>query len=130
MAEQVKYTVTVTREGRWWVGVVAGVSGAATETSRLADLEIEVRDLLAGLTDQDDDAFELQWDLSAVVGTDGQTMWEAFVAEREALDAARQRFEADRLATLRALASAGVSVRDSAALVDLSHQRVAQLLHT
>ena len=123
-----KYTVLVTREGKWWIGEVQGLVGAATETARLADLETEIRDLLAGLLDAADDAFDLAWDFSAVVGAQGQAMWEAFVAERAALETTRRRFEADRLATLRVLASSGVSARDSAALVDLSHQRVSQLL--
>jgi|GEM_PF-6282905 len=30
-----------------WVGQVDGLVGAATETARLADLEVEVRDLLS-----------------------------------------------------------------------------------
>lgn len=53
--------VTVTREGRWWVAVVDGVPGGATETQRLADLESEVRDLLSGLLDVDGDVLQLSW---------------------------------------------------------------------
>jgi len=123
-----KYTVKVTRDGKWWVGVVEGLRGAATEVARLADLEIEVRDLLAGLLDQDDDDFDLDWDMSAILGSEGQAVWEAYRAERDALTAQKTRFEEERLATLRLLNNAGVSARDSAALVGLSHQRVAQLL--
>jgi hypothetical protein len=114
--------------GKWWVGVVNGVPGAATETKRLSDLEIEVRDLLAGLLDIDDEAIELSWDMSAVIGTEGQAAWDAFVSERDELYAKQRKFEADRLAALEALRDAGVTVRDSAALVDLSFQRVAQLV--
>jgi hypothetical protein len=124
----VKHKVTVTREGKWWVAVVDGVLGGATEAQRLADLEVEVRDLVAGLLDADDDSFELKWDLSAVLGSEGQEMWEAYLLERAELDERRRKFEADRLATVRKLADAGISVRDSATLVDLSYQRVAQLL--
>ncbi|GAA1742303.1 hypothetical protein GCM10009809_42010 [Isoptericola hypogeus] len=123
-----KHKVTVTREGKWWVAEVDGVLGGATETQRLADLEEEVRDLLAGLLDADDDSFELKWDLSAVLGPEGQAMWEAYLKERADLEERRRQFEADRLATVRKMADAGISVRDSAALVELSYQRVAQLL--
>ncbi len=50
MVGQVKaYEVTVSREGRWWVAQVEGVRGGATQARRLADLEVEVTDLLAGL---------------------------------------------------------------------------------
>lgn len=128
MVSQVKYTVRVTREDKWWIGEVPEIPGAATEVTRLAELEIEVRDLLAGLLDVDDDALELTWDMTAVLGPEGQAMWDAFVVKREQLDEARRRFEADRLVTLRAMHAAGISTRDSATLVDLSHQRVAQLL--
>jgi len=122
------YTVTVIREGKWWIGEVAAVAGAATETTRLADLEIEVRDLLAGLLDTDDDAFDLAWDLAAILDSEGSASYGRYVAERNELHAAQRRFEADRLATLRAFERAGVSMRDTAALAGLSHQRVAQLL--
>ncbi|MFB8229581.1 hypothetical protein [Cellulosimicrobium sp. NPDC055967] len=110
------------------MAVVEGVPGGATETQRLADLEGEVRDLLAGLLDEDEDSFELSWDLTAVLGDEGQAMWEAYMREREELNARRRKFEEDRKATVRLLHQAGVSVRDSATLVDLSHQRVSQLL--
>ncbi len=124
------YTVAVSREGKWWVGVVDGLIGAATEATRLADLDIEVRDLIAGLTDTDESEFGIAWDLTEVLGPDGQTQWAAFLAERDDLEARRRQFEADRLDALRALHRAGVSARDSATLAGLSHQRVAQLLGT
>ena len=129
MVGQVRITVRVFREGKWWVADVVGVPGAATETGRLSELELEVRDFLAGFYDQDDESFDLVWDLSDVVGEEGQGVWEKFVAERKALEAGRTRFETERLATLRVLHEAGVSVRDSGALVGVSHQRVSQLLN-
>ncbi|MEU4364299.1 hypothetical protein [Promicromonospora sp. NPDC023987] len=120
----------MTREGKWWIGEVAAVPGATTEVTRLADLQTEVRDLLGGLLDMDDDAFELTWDMSAVLGPEGQAMWEKYLTERAELAERRARFEADRADTVRLLHDAGVSVRDSAALVELSHQRVSQLLNS
>src|SRR5689334_5189481 len=54
-----RYAVTVSREGLWWVAVVDGLPGGATESRRLDQLEAEVRDLIAGLTDTSEDAFEL-----------------------------------------------------------------------
>ncbi|MCL1801517.1 MAG: hypothetical protein FWG25_09205, partial [Promicromonosporaceae bacterium] len=84
----------------------------------------------AGLSDLEDDEFDLDWDMSAILGSGGQATWKAYQLERDQLEAARNRFEADRLSVLHALRSSGVSVRDSAALVGLSHQRVAQLLNS
>ena len=128
MDGQGKYEVKVSREGQWWVAEVADLRGGATETRRLADLEVEVRDLIAGLLDVDDDSFDLTWDMSAVLGPEGEAKWRAFLTERDELNARQRRFEKDRLETLRALHGAGLSIRDTATLVDLSHQRVAQLL--
>jgi len=85
-----RYTVTVTREGKWWVGQVNGVVGAATEVAHLAELEIEVRDLLAGLLDVDDEDFDLAWDMSAILGSDGQATWEAYRTERDELAILRE----------------------------------------
>ena len=123
-----RYDVRVSREGKWWVAQVEGLVGGATEAARLADLGGEVRDLVAGLTGADETTVDLSWNLTDVLGVAGQTLWDAYQRERTEIEARRQQFEADRLATLRALHDAGVSVRDSAVLVDLSHQRVAQLL--
>ena len=55
------YPVTVTCEDEFWVAVVEGVPGAATETRHLSTLETEVRDLLAGLTGQDEHDFDLDF---------------------------------------------------------------------
>ncbi|MFF2832140.1 hypothetical protein ACFVSK_10280 [Cellulosimicrobium cellulans] len=110
------------------MAVVEGVPGGATETQRLADLETEVKDLIAGLLDVDEADLILTWDLTAVLGENGQQMWEAYLRERADLAKRKRQFEADRKATVQLLHDAGVSVRDSAALVELSHQRVSQLL--
>lgn len=122
------YSVRVAREGKWWVAVVDGLLGGATEATRLTDLDVEVRDLIAGLTDTDEAEIDLSWNLTDVLGVEGQAIWDTYRRERIELETHRRRFESGRLAALRALHDAGVSVRDTAALVDLSHQRVAQLL--
>lgn len=62
------YTVKVSREGRYWVAEVADVPGGATETERLADLDHEVRDLLAGLLDVDEGSLEARLWLSGCLG--------------------------------------------------------------
>lgn len=49
------YDVTVTREDDLWVADITGegLGPAATDVERFADLDTEVRDLIAGLTDAD-----------------------------------------------------------------------------
>ncbi|UNX54503.1 hypothetical protein MF406_16690 [Georgenia sp. TF02-10] len=77
------YTVKVSREGRYWVAEVADVPGGATETERLADLDHEVRDLLAGLLDVDEGSLELAYGSRAASGPENAGAWEAFVRERD-----------------------------------------------
>jgi hypothetical protein len=125
-----KLTVRVSREGKWWVGEVPEVLGAATEVTQLSDLEVEIRDLLAGLLDLDDDDLELSWDMSEILGSEGQEVWDAYRRGRDELEIIKAKVESDRTKTLHALRSAGVSIRDTATLVGLSHQRVAQLLNS
>lgn len=61
-------TCTVSREDGFWVAVVDGVPGAATEVRQLAALDTEVRDLLSGLLDQDEDSFDLRYQLHDAIG--------------------------------------------------------------
>ncbi|MCL1801062.1 MAG: hypothetical protein FWG25_06850 [Promicromonosporaceae bacterium] len=123
-----RFTVSVSREGKWWIGEIIGIKGAATEVTRLIDLEIEVRDLISGLLDIDDDDIDLDWDMSEILGSAGQATWKTYQTERDELARLKAVVEGERLATLKTLKDAGVSARDSATLVGLSHQRVAQLL--
>lgn len=56
-----------------WVADIAGMT-AATDVLRFGDLDVEVRDLIAGLTDADPDEFEIRWhhragdDVTALIG--------------------------------------------------------------
>ncbi len=56
----ITYEVTVTRADDLWIADIAGLT-AATEVQQFADLAVEVRDLVAGLTDSDPDDFDLRW---------------------------------------------------------------------
>lgn len=59
----ITYDVTVTREDGLWVADVHGnaLGPAATDTEHFADLNVEVRDLIAGLADTDPDDLGLRW---------------------------------------------------------------------
>jgi len=119
--------VTVTREDNLWVAVVDGVPAGATDVERFSELEIEVRDLVAGLTDRGPDRFNLDWRYLPG-GIDVTVEIENLVhARTDAAAAAGRRDEALRSA-IAALRGAGLSVRAIADVVELSHQRVHQLL--
>lgn len=58
------YPVTVTRDSGLWVAQVDGLPSGSigvTDVERFADLDTEVRDLLAGLTQTDPETFGLTW---------------------------------------------------------------------
>ena len=60
----ITYQVTVTRDSGLWVADIAGLPPNAfgvTDVERFADLDVEVRGLIAGLTDTDPDSFDLTW---------------------------------------------------------------------
>jgi len=123
------YPVTVSREDSLWVAVVDGVPAGATDVERFGDLEVEVRDLVAGLTDSEPERFSLDWRYLPG-GVDVTIEIENFMhARRDVATATRRRDEALRSA-IAALRRAGLSVRAIADVVDLSHQRVHQLLNS
>ena len=60
----ITYEVTVTRDENLWAVVVDGLPPGligATDVERFEDLDTEVRDLIAGLTDTEPDSFDLTW---------------------------------------------------------------------
>ncbi|WP_026454984.1 hypothetical protein [Saccharomonospora iraqiensis] len=120
------YHVTVTREDGLWVAVVRDLPAGATDVERITDLETEVRDLIATLREVDPYEFDIKWhyehaghDFSGLITTLRER-------ERNARDAVRKRDEARTIAITR-LHDAGLSLREIAEILGLSHQRVQQL---
>lgn len=62
------YSVRVPHEDGFWVAVVPGIRGAATEVRKLRTLEGEVRDLISGPLDVDENSFDLVFDYADAVG--------------------------------------------------------------
>ncbi|SDC33095.1 hypothetical protein [Actinokineospora iranica] len=123
------YSVVVSREDNLWVAVVEGLPGGATEVEHFRDLPDAVRDLIATLVDSETDAFWIEWhyrqgdhDLTQVI--ENLRQWER-LAER----AAYQR-DLSRQAVVESLRAAGLTYREIADVVQMSHQRVWQLLDT
>lgn len=123
-----KYDVTVTREDRLWVADITGegLGPAATDTERFADLDLEVRDLVAGLTDSDPDSFGLTWRY-IINGRDVTAEIERTAAAEAEYRCRAQEREAARTEALRALDQAGVSQSVIGDVLGVSHQRVHQL---
>ncbi|GAA3721205.1 DNA-directed RNA polymerase specialized sigma24 family protein [Spinactinospora alkalitolerans] len=121
------FRVGVTREDGRWVAVVDGLRGGATETRTLINLEIEVRDLISGLTDAEPDSFSLEWHWEEAVGSDSAAAMAEFTELRKQLEETKAGYERAQRKAVVSLRKQGVSVRDAARLLGLSFQRVQQL---
>ncbi len=123
------YDVTVTREDNLWVAVVHGLSPAATDVEHFADLDLEVRDLIAGLTDVDPDEIAIRWRYE-FNGRDVTEQLARFMAVESELRERMTEREAVRMEVIRRLAEAGLSQRAISDAVGISHQRVNQLINS
>ncbi|NRD10094.1 hypothetical protein [Rathayibacter agropyri] len=119
--------MTVTREKPFWVAEVEGLPGGATETRALADIDGEVRDLISGLADVDEEEISLTWDYSHAFPESVATALTEMLQAREALVQTRSAYERLQHDAVVGIREQGISVRDAAVLVQLSHQRVAQI---
>jgi len=119
------YRVTVTREDGYWVAVVDGLRGGATETRRLDRIEDQVRELVAGLADAREDSFQLAWEyeLPRPLADRLQALHE----KRDTLKRAKDEYEAAIRDAVAEARSESISVRDTGALLGLSYQRIQQL---
>jgi hypothetical protein len=122
------YEVTVIREDGMWVADIhgAGLGPTATQTDTFAELDTEVRDLIAGLTDTDPDSFGVAWRYVL----DGRDVTSVIIdlaeSEHAYRDAATARYAARR-EVIRALMDARLSQSAIGDVLGLSHQRIHQL---
>jgi hypothetical protein len=123
------YQVEVTREDGLWVADIWApeLGPAATDTVHFADLEAEVRDLIAGLADSGPDDFELTWRYN-IGGADMTETISRLLKAEAGLQKATQAHEEARRAALQALADIGLSQAAIGDVLGVSHQRVHQLL--
>ena len=119
------FDVAISREDGYWVGVVDGLRGGATEARTLAGLEAEIVDLIQGLLDLEEDEVEINRRLDDGIAAVVQEM----AAARDQLNHAKTTYETIQKDAVRKLASSKISARDTAKLVGVSHQRVSQLLN-
>jgi len=126
------YHVVVTREGDDWLATVPELAGAHTDARSLRTLDGYVREVIAVVEDLPD-GVESQLTLDYEFHTGDETV-DALVAEARH---ARHQAEAEQRRaaelTIRALTqlaerNPSLSRRDTAALLDISHQRVQQLI--
>jgi hypothetical protein len=133
------YRVVVSREEPWWVAVAYGEGlpphGAATETRTIADLEDNVRDLIVLRTNSDllmpyeKAAAALDLDFSFDLPVEAAEALADYRKSKLELAEAQERYaERAQQAASVLTTTAHASVRDTAALMGISYQRVSQLL--
>jgi len=120
------YRVNVTRERDAWLADVPDVPGAHTFARSLSALQRNAREVIVLMTDRPDDAVDdFDLDIRYDIGDSSAAVATARRARVEAEQAERASAEAIRHAVAELPAS--LSVRDVAALLGVSHQRVAQV---
>jgi DNA-directed RNA polymerase specialized sigma24 family protein len=122
----VKLTAKAIRSEGWWAVEVPEIKGLFTQARRLDQVKAMVLDAASLLTDRPESDFEvaLEVDLPGHVGD-----WVESV-HRYAETAREAQAEASHLARKAAheLAVEGLPLRDIGSILDVSHQRVGQLL--
>jgi predicted RNase H-like HicB family nuclease len=121
------YVVTTERSGNWWAFSIPEIPGAHGQAKRLDLVKNEARDVVALMLDAPEESF----DLELAVKLDAHM--EHILDEART---ARQQFESSQRVAqekLRAAAEqfkdvAGLSVRDIGSLLNVSFQRISQIL--
>lgn len=120
------YTVTAERSGKWWALQCVEVPGALSQVARLDQAQDMIREAIAWVADVPESDIEIEMQV---------TVPEQAIGALE--DAERLRQESEELNrraanesahAVEALHSAGLTLREIGSLLDISHQRVFQLL--
>jgi predicted RNase H-like HicB family nuclease len=124
-----RYDVTVTREGRWWMIHIPELDGV-TQARRVSEIELMAREYIAVTLDVKLSDVDVSLSYGDVGGI---SVGEKVALIRHDKEAAAQleaeaAHEAAELA--KGLASADVPLRDIGALLGVSHQRAHQLVGT
>src|ERR1035437_9952344 len=122
------YEVVVTREGGSWLADVPALPGAHTFARSLTGLAKSVREVIIVMADLDDHA---KPELTFTYQVSDEVVQEAVAVGRERRQAREleEALMAHTSAAVVRLAREGYSVRDAAALLDLTPGRVSQLLN-
>ena len=121
------YTVTTERSGNWWAFSVPEIPGAHGQARRLEQVRDEARDVISMMLDAEPDSF----DVSLSIKLDpriAHALDEAKAARQEFDIYQRVAQEKLRLAAEQIKEVGGLSIRDIGNLLDVSFQRISQIL--
>ena len=127
MVASMTYTARARRSGGWWAIDVPELPGVYSQARRLDRVESMARDAIALFLDVDPATLEIR------VETNLPSELRRDVDALGRLRAEADRLQAESSGALRHLTQEllgrGLSVRDAAAILGISHQRVSQLVH-
>ncbi|MQY17764.1 type II toxin-antitoxin system HicB family antitoxin [Nocardia macrotermitis] len=119
------YVATATRDGRWWAveidGLPPGMVGV-TQGRDLDDAKAMAREVVALLLDVVEDEIDIELRV-----TGAQKLLDELATARAAKEAAARAEQETLTRVARDLTARGLTQRDTAQLLGLSPQRVAQL---
>jgi hypothetical protein len=122
-----EYKVEVTRDGRWWMIDVPEI-GQLTQARRVDEIEDMARSLISISTDIPLDQVAVNVAHIAVNGLgDVACRAHSIVEHRKRAAADLEAAQRDAACYAHELIRAGITVRDTGSLLDLSGQRVSQL---
>lgn len=122
------FEVNVRRDGKWWMIEIPAIDGL-TQARRLGDVEDMARSYIAVDQELGADQFRISNPRLIVADEDLRpAMTEILQLRREAREAEARAADA-MIRTARRLAGAGVPIRDIGSVLEVSHQRVHQLLN-
>jgi len=119
------YRAVAERDGSWWAIRVPELRGVYTQARRLADVEAMARDAIALMLDVAPNSFDVS--VEPVLGSDAAELVEQALAGRLEAERAGRRASEQLRAAVDRLAMSGITVRDIAHILGLSHQRIAQV---
>jgi len=119
------YRAVTERDGSWWAIRVPELRGVYSQARRLADVEAMARDAIALVNEVAPDSFDIT--VEPVLDDEATRLVEEARAGRVDAERAARRASEQLRAAVDRLVSAGLTVRDIAHLLGLSHQRVAQV---
>ncbi|SFA57014.1 hypothetical protein SAMN05444374_11156 [Rhodococcoides kroppenstedtii] len=124
------YTVSVTRDGEWWMVAVPELD-ALTQARRLGDVDTAARELVALETGTALDEVSIDVHVELTAGDGDLTARVADLrARRERIEVEEAKVRDDTATFARELAAARVPVRDIATLLGVTFHRVSRLVNT
>jgi predicted RNase H-like HicB family nuclease len=121
------YKATATRDGRWWSVELHGLPGSSfgyTQGRDLEDAEAMARDAVATLLDVPIESIAIELTVAGL-----ETTVDEVRAARKAREEAEREAQETLMRAAHELKARGITQRDAARILGISHQRVNQLLH-